>query len=68
MKYGWFSNRAYKVQGGSFYLDKDKNIVICTIISNTEICPYDEKSMYKEDCKYLGKVKKYKQIIYSVEV
>jgi hypothetical protein len=66
--HAWYSEKAYRTQSGFYYLTKDNHKILCTIVSKTKKCPYNQNSIYREDCEYLGKVKKFRYIFYNIEV
>ena len=53
--YGWYSLNAYRYNEKEYiYLNDYHQITICTIITDSKICPSDYK--YKDDVVFCGKI------------
>tara|TARA_B100002052_G_C15639718_1_gene487797 strand:- start:248 stop:457 length:210 start_codon:yes stop_codon:yes gene_type:complete len=58
--YGWYSEKVSK-EIGKVYLYRDKygSNVLCTLITEKNICPYEEETNFGSDVISIGEVKEY---------
>ena len=63
--YGWYSEEAFKCNNlGYLYTDKNENNVLCTIVSDQNVCPYDKNdNAYKDNYEYVGELVDYIQLV-----
>ena len=58
--FGWYSEKASK-EIGKIHLYKDKygSNVLCTFITKTNDCPYEEETNFGSDVLSIGELKEY---------
>ena len=57
--YGWYSKEAFQTNKiGYIYSNMNDLFKLCTIVSNTDICPYYQPlNIYKENVVFVGELK-----------
>ena len=62
--YGWYSLNAFSQGEPEFvYLNHSGQETYCTIVSDTNVCPYQHDSTHYTDCVFMGEIKYYTRTI-----
>ena len=64
--YGWYSLKAYSLGNDEYvYLNHDGQETYCTIVSDTNMCPYPRNTTLYADAVFMGEIKYYVRKIIS---